>query len=178
MTNTTGQERAMTPLIEWVVELARRDIKRTQTDFIGRMNQAMGEFEAICDDRPDGDFDEAARDDAGEALAGLAGLAIAQLAMVGWPDDPLAALSYRDGHTQGVWARAFAAHRTAAVAELVECLRPFVDLGPQKGAWGVISKNLGDFAPMTVTVTKAQMLAACNAVHRHQAGLGKGDDCG
>jgi len=66
----------------------------------------------------------------------------------------------------------------AAVAELVEALRPFVDLGPQKGAWGVISKKLGDFAPMTVTVTKAQMLAACNAVRRHQAGLGKGDDRG
>lgn len=66
--------------------------------------------------------------------------------------------------------------RRAVVAELVECLRPFVDLGPQKGAWGVISKKLDDFAPMTVTVTKAQMLAACNAVHRHQAGLGKGDE--
>ena len=67
--------------------------------------------------------------------------------------------------------------RRAAVAELVEALRPFVDLGPQKGAWGVISKKLNDFAPMTVTVTKAQMLAACNAVHRHQAGP-KGDDRG
>ena len=36
-------------LVEWIVELARRDIMRTQTDFVGRMHQAMSEFEDICD---------------------------------------------------------------------------------------------------------------------------------
>lgn len=80
-------------LVEWIMELARRDIKREQTDFIGRMHQAMGEFESICDDHPDGDFDEQARDDAGEALAGLAGLALAQLAMVSNSADPLSQLA-------------------------------------------------------------------------------------
>jgi hypothetical protein len=81
-------------LIEWITELARRDILRTQTDFIGRMHQAIGEFESICDDNPDGEFDEAARDDAGEALAGLAGLSLAQLAMVSDPADPIKQLAH------------------------------------------------------------------------------------
>lgn len=89
-----GEVVAMAPIVEWIVELARRDIMREQTDFIGRMHQAMGEFESICDDHPDGDFDEAVRDDAGEALAGLAGLALAQLAMVSEPSDPLSQFAH------------------------------------------------------------------------------------
>ena len=50
------------------------------------------------------------------------------------------------------------------VERLREALAPFVDLGPQRGAWGVISKKLDGMAPMTVTVTKAQMLAAIRAL--------------
>jgi hypothetical protein len=82
-----------TRLLEWVLELAKRDVRREQTDFIGRMHQAMGDFQYACDEHPEGDWPEDARDEAGEALAGLAGLALAQLAMVGWSADPLAALS-------------------------------------------------------------------------------------
>lgn len=80
-------------LIERILELARRDIRREQTDFVGRMHQAMGGFEAVCDDHPDGDWPEDARDEAGDNLAALAGLAVAQLAMVSQPADPLAALA-------------------------------------------------------------------------------------
>lgn len=85
--------RAAPVLLEWIIELARRDIMREQTDFIGRMHQAMGDFEFACEHWGNGEVDEASRDDAGEALADLAGLALAQLAMVNNPDDPLAALS-------------------------------------------------------------------------------------
>ncbi|MGW8203023.1 hypothetical protein ACWGM0_10805 [Sphingomonas bisphenolicum] len=89
-----GEVVAIPPIVEWIIELSRRDIMREQTDFIGRMHQAMGEFESICYDHPDGDLDEAERDDAGEALAGLAGLALAQLAMVSSPADPLSQLAH------------------------------------------------------------------------------------
>lgn len=81
------------PIVEWIVELARRDIMREQTDFIGRMHQAIGDFETICDEHPGGELDEATRDDVGEALAGLAGLALAQLAMVSDPASPLDCLA-------------------------------------------------------------------------------------
>ncbi len=50
--------------------------------------------------------------------------------------------------------------------ELLEALRPFVDIGHQKGAWGAISKKLDGLAPLTVTVTKAQMLAAFAAISK------------
>lgn len=52
----------------------------------------------------------------------------------------------------------------AQVRAMGRALEPFVDLRCQKGAWGVISKDLDDFAPMTVTVTKAQMIAARKAL--------------
>lgn len=86
-----GQE---APIVEWIVELARRDIMRDQTDFIGRMHQAIGDFEFACEHWADGEVEEASRDDAGEALAGLAGLALAQLAMVSSPSDPLSQFAH------------------------------------------------------------------------------------
>lgn len=61
-------------------------------------------------------------------------------------------------------------------ARLREALRPFTDLSAQRGAWGVISKKLGEFAPMTVVVTKAQMreaLAALSDRNDIQAGGGE-----
>lgn len=51
-----------------------------------------------------------------------------------------------------------------AVADLAQAFAPFLDLGPQKGAWGVISKDLDGMAPLTVTVTKDQMLTALGAL--------------
>ena len=47
-------------------------------------------------------------------------------------------------------------------------LRPFTDLGPQRGAWGVISKKLDGLAPLTVTVTKSQMLAALSFLQEQE----------
>jgi len=91
----------MPVLIEWIIELARRDINREQTDFIGRMHQAMGDFEFACEHWANGEVDEAGRDDVGEALASLAGLALAQLAMVSNADDPLFALATPSGRAQG-----------------------------------------------------------------------------
>lgn len=81
-------------LLEPTVELARRNIMREQTDFIGRMHQAMGGYEVACEEWADGEGDDAGRDDAAENLTELIGLALAQLAMVCNPTDPLAALSH------------------------------------------------------------------------------------
>lgn len=47
---------------------------------------------------------------------------------------------------------------------LLTALEPFTDIGPQKDAWGVISKTVDDMQPLTVTVTKAQMKKALLAV--------------
>lgn len=43
--------------------------------------------------------------------------------------------------------------------KLREAVAPFLDLGPQTGAWGVISKKLTGMAPLTLTVTKDQFKA-------------------
>lgn len=50
--------------------------------------------------------------------------------------------------------------------ELAAALQPFTDLRYQKGAHGVISKKLDGFSPLTVTVTKAQMIAALDALKK------------
>ncbi|MCC4257857.1 hypothetical protein [Sphingobium lactosutens] len=81
-----------TSILQEVVGLAMRDINREQTDFIGRMHQAMGDFEYACDQHASGEMDEAGREEAADALASLAGLALAQLAIVTTPNDPLSAL--------------------------------------------------------------------------------------
>jgi hypothetical protein len=52
----------------------------------------------------------------------------------------------------------------AQLAAMREALKPFTDLRAQRGAWCVFSKKLDGMSPMTVTVTKAQMLAACKAL--------------
>ena len=57
----------------------------------------------------------------------------------------------------------------ARVRELEGVLQPFVDIGKQTGAHGVISKKLNGFAPLTVTVTKAQMQRALNAYNARKA---------
>lgn len=73
---------------------------------------------------------------------------------------------------------AYAAERTremeAENARLREVLAPFVDIGPQRGAWGLITKTLDDLAPLTVTVTKAQMRAAFDAYRTALTGQGEG----
>lgn len=56
---------------------------------------------------------------------------------------------------------------------LHDVLSPFVDLKAQNEAWGIISKKLDDLSPVKVTVTKAQMKAACAAFLAAQDG-GKG----
>ena len=71
-----------------VLELARRDIARTQTDFLGRMNACLMDYEGICDEHPDGDFGHD-RQEADDAISGLAGLALAQLMMLRGEDEPL-----------------------------------------------------------------------------------------
>jgi hypothetical protein len=56
------------------------------------------------------------------------------------------------------------------IEALREAFAPFVDIGAQKGAWGAISKKLDGMAPLTVTVTKAQMLAAITAIRALSSG--------
>ena len=65
-----------------VVEAARRDMARTQTDFLGRMAQCLCGYEEIFDENPDGDLGSDARKDADDAILSLAGLALAQLLML------------------------------------------------------------------------------------------------
>ena len=54
--------------------------------------------------------------------------------------------------------------------DLFAALEPFIDLRAQNGAWGIIDKNLDGFAPVTVTVTKQQMLSAL-AAFKQAAGV-------
>lgn len=56
--------------------------------------------------------------------------------------------------------------RAQADNELRAVIQPFIDVRHQNGAWGVISKQLDGMAPVTVTVTKAQMLAAITKARR------------
>jgi len=65
-----------------VSEAARRDMARTQTDFLGRMAQCLHEYQDIFDEHPDGDLGGEARKDADDAILSLAGLALAQLLML------------------------------------------------------------------------------------------------
>lgn len=58
--------------------------------------------------------------------------------------------------------KSFQAERLAAALE------PYVDIKAQNGAWGVISTKLDGLAPMTVTVTKAQMLNACTTLNDYR----------
>lgn len=79
-------------IVSEIVELAKRDIARTQTDFLGRMGQALCQYESAFDDHPDGDLPEDVKQEADDNIAALAGLALAQLAMLRAPADPAAAL--------------------------------------------------------------------------------------
>lgn len=66
-------------------------------------------------------------------------------------------------------AKEDAARLRAHCEALEKAMAPFLDLKAQRGAHGVISKKLNDFAPMTVTVTKAQMLEALTAYRGENA---------
>ena len=57
-----------------------------------------------------------------------------------------------------------AAKAADIISDLLEALEPFTDLRAQTGAHGIISKRLDGMAPITVTVTKAQMLRAVAAI--------------
>ena len=52
----------------------------------------------------------------------------------------------------------YATPSLAAQDGLVDALRPLVDLQHQKGAWSIIQKAASDFEPVTLTITKRQML--------------------
>ena len=80
-----------------VAALARDDVRRTSTDFVGRMQEAMCEFERICDEHPMGDLPAGHVRTAIEELQALAGLTLAQIAMLSNAEDPLAMLPLQDG---------------------------------------------------------------------------------
>lgn len=88
---TDPQDRAALINLADLVELARRDLLRTSTDFLGRMAQCLSVYEGICE-QPDDEWSDATRADAEEELTGLIGLALAQLALVRSPDNALEAL--------------------------------------------------------------------------------------
>ena len=56
--------------------------------------------------------------------------------------------------------------RTKENDALADALRPFVDLKHQKGAWDIIHKSVSDFEPVTLTVTKQQMLALLASIEK------------
>lgn len=83
MTSTTTTEpEALAAVLDAVVASAQHDMARTQTDFLGRMEQSLCEYQGIFDDHPDGDLGAEVREDADEAILSLAGLALAQLLML------------------------------------------------------------------------------------------------
>lgn len=51
-----------------------------------------------------------------------------------------------------------------AMSDVVKALEPFVDLKHQKSAWAIIEKSASDFEPVTLTVTKRQMLDLLSAI--------------
>lgn len=60
--------------------------------------------------------------------------------------------------------------QTSEVERLREAIKPFVDLKHQKGAWAIVQKATGDFEPVTLTVTKRQMLDLMAALNGGQHG--------
>jgi len=66
-------------LMPTVRELARRDVARTQTDFLGRMAETIMEMEVCCE--PHQVLNEDQREDFHDAAMTLAALALAQAAM-------------------------------------------------------------------------------------------------
>lgn len=76
-----------------IAESAHRDVARTQTDFLGRMGAALGAYESIFDEYPDGELPDDVREDAEGQMLALSGLAMAQLVMLRHPNDPLAAFA-------------------------------------------------------------------------------------
>lgn len=81
---------------------------------------------------------------------------------------------YRDHIRSGKWdstgiVQAFAAHRTAAVAELVEALKPFADCVEQ------ISDDEDDEEWAKFRLLIKDYRRAAKTISRHQAGLGKGE---
>jgi len=84
------------------------------------------------------------------------------------------AASYRAGHSQGVFVRAMAAHRAAAVAELVEAGKFLLD---RLVDHEVRMTSDDDAREWNGHVTPA-MARFRSLISRHQAGLGKGDERG
>lgn len=113
-----------------VVDAARRDVAREQTDFLGRMAQALGTYEGIFDDHPDGELPADVQEDAEGQMLGLAGLAFAQLIMLRHPIDPLAAfaqidLATRDGYIGNLRAKlALAMVALEILADLISAETP------------------------------------------------------
>lgn len=52
------------------------------------------------------------------------------------------------------------------IEALCEASLPFADLKYQRGAYGIISKSVQDLDPVTVTVTKAQMIGLLAALSK------------
>lgn len=76
-----------------IAESAHRDVAIPQTDFLGRMGAALGAYESIFDEYPDGELPDDVREDAEGQMLELSGLAMAQLVMLRHPNDPLAAFA-------------------------------------------------------------------------------------
>lgn len=86
-TRLTSTTPTLGDVVMEVVELARRDIAREQTDFLGRMGQALCTYEGIFDQYPDGDLPDDDREEADDQISALAGMALAQLALLRHPID-------------------------------------------------------------------------------------------
>lgn len=96
-TSRPGTADAIGEIMTPVLALARDDVRRTSTDFVGRMQEAMCEFERICDEHPTGDLPADDARTAIEELQALAGLTLAQIAMLCDPGNPLAMLPLQNG---------------------------------------------------------------------------------
>lgn len=84
---SVGPSSSVPDMVERVLKEARRDIMRTQTDFLGRMSQALEDYSCVFDDAPNDVMSADATDDAIEAISALASLALAQLAMLSTSTD-------------------------------------------------------------------------------------------
>ena len=108
MTDTTAGRAS---IVAELVKLASQNIKRSQTDFLGRMTEALCQYAERFEDNCDMTDDD--KEEAAGEVSELAGLALAQWAML-VSDAPITALTPDAIQTRE--------------AELVAALKPFADL--------------------------------------------------
>ncbi len=119
-------------ILNEIRDVALRDIARTSTDFLGRMGQALCEYQAVFDDAGLNELTPDQCQEAEDAITWLLGLALAQLAMLRSPTAPAEALLPPTCNAP-----------SSREAVLREALEPFVGFAPHKNEDGNLKVLIG-----------------------------------